>query len=236
MSNATPNLFTPDQQTPSTTPHNTASVPPTAAVVSQTQADIPSTPGFDALVSVSQQAYDDIFDETLASQTPVIPSPTQPIIPAATQTSPERTRFTGTALFGRLQDRKRTFCRDTSKKRFAKKQKSRKGVHTSMLTFLREDFIRKKINSSNGKPYDTSGVMIQIHSGFSRQCTVWKPFQKLRTLLPKRKVFIVLGIIKFGRCCIITHQRGVEKCRQHNCLSLQLAQKQTRSDKVKKRK
>ena len=89
----------------------------------------------------------------------------------------------GAALFGRLQDRKRTFSRDTSKKRFAKKQKARKGVHTSMLTFLQEEHIRTKIVSSNGKPNNTSGVMIQAHGGFSRQCTVWKPFHKLRPLL-----------------------------------------------------
>ena len=52
-----------------------------------------------------------------------------------------------------------------------------------MLTFLREVHIRTKIESSNGKPYDTSGVMIQIHGGFSRQCTVWKLFHKLYPLL-----------------------------------------------------
>ena len=139
-------------------------------------------PGFHALLSVTQQAYEDIFDDALASQTPVIPSPTQPIVPVVTQHSPIHTCMTGTDLFGHQGDHKCSFVHGSSKKRFAKMQEARKGVHTSMLNFLWEQHIQAKIDASNGKPHNTSGIMIQIHSGFSRQCTVRNPFYKLRSL------------------------------------------------------
>ena len=109
MSNTTPYLFTPDQQSPSFAPHNASTHPPSAAVVSQIQDNTPSLTGFEALLSVTQQAYDDIFDETLAFQTPVIPLPTQPIVPAATQHSPIYSHMTGTNLFGCCDDQKHNF-------------------------------------------------------------------------------------------------------------------------------
>ena len=56
-------------------------------------------------------------------------------------------------------------------------------MHSSMLTFLNEERISARIKESNGKLYSTSGIMTQIHSRFSRQCTVWKPFKTLHTLL-----------------------------------------------------
>ena len=87
----TPNLSTPDAQTP-TNQETSVSIhpPPSAAVITQTQSDHPEAPGFDALLAASSDApEDDLFDETLMSQTPVIQSSSsQPIIPAATQLSP----------------------------------------------------------------------------------------------------------------------------------------------------
>ena len=125
MSNTRPNLFMPDQQTPSSAPHNASTHPPSALVVSQTQVDTMPLSGFEALLSVTQQAYEDIFDETLASQTPTIPLPTQPIIPVATQHSPIHTPMTRTNLFSHHDNQKRSFVCDSSKKQFAKKQKAR---------------------------------------------------------------------------------------------------------------
>ena len=43
-----------------------------------------------------------VYDETLLAQTPIVESPTQPIIAAATQSSPELISLPPTDLFGAI--------------------------------------------------------------------------------------------------------------------------------------
>ena len=103
--------------------------------MSQTQTETPSESRFKALLAATQDSLSDLHDDALISQTPMISSPTQLIIPAATQVSPD------TNLFGHLEVHKQNYCHDANKQRLAKRQKARKGVHTSMLSFLHEERI-----------------------------------------------------------------------------------------------
>ena len=163
MSNATPNHLPPDNQNPFSTLHNASTQPNSAVVVSQTQTETPPESRFEALLAATQDSLSDLHDDdALLSQTPMILSPTQPIIPAATQSSPDTIQINGTNLFGRLEVQKWNYCHDANKRRLAKKQKAKKGVNTSMLTFLREERISTRIDEYNGKPYSTSGIMKRL--------------------------------------------------------------------------
>ena len=176
MSNSTPNLLPQDNQNPFSTPHNASTHPNSAAVVSQTQTETLPESRFEALLAATQDSLSDLHDDALLSQMPIISSPTQPIILATTQASPDTIHINGTNLFGHLDVIKCNYCHDSNKQRLAKRQKARKGVDTSMLTFLHEERISARIQECDEK-------MAQIHSGFSCQCTVWKPFKILCALL-----------------------------------------------------
>ena len=117
MSNATPNHSPPDNQNPFFTQHNASTQPNSATVVSQTQTEIPPESIFEALLAATQHSLSDLHDDALLSQTPMISSPTQPIIPAATQASPDTIQINGTNLFGCLEVRKRNYRHDANKQR-----------------------------------------------------------------------------------------------------------------------
>ena len=102
MSNATPNLFTPEPQHTSVQAHNASTYPASAAVITQTQSDSPPAPGNEALLSASEIAHLDVHNDTLAVQTPVINSPSQPLIQAPTQLSPTLECLTATCLLHQL--------------------------------------------------------------------------------------------------------------------------------------
>ena len=88
MPNTTPNLATPDHQTPTNETPIASTHPPSAVAVTQSQSDANDAPGFNVLLAAIDERHDDVFDDVLASQTPITQSPTQPIIAAATQSSP----------------------------------------------------------------------------------------------------------------------------------------------------
>ena len=124
MPDTTPNLSTPDTQTPSNQMPIASTHPPSAAVITQTQSGHPEVPGFNALLAASDVPEDDLFDETLMAQTPIIHSPSQPIIPAATQDSPSIARPTPTNLIEHMDNRKRNYLKDANGgEALAKKQK-----------------------------------------------------------------------------------------------------------------
>ena len=182
MPNTTPNLSTPGTQTPTNQTPTASTHPPSAVVVTQTQSDHPEAPGFDALLAASHAPEDDLFDETLMAQMPIIHSPTQPIIPAATQDSPSIARPTPTNLIQHMDNRKRNYQKGANGgESLAKKRKSRKGVHTTMYNFLRSDRIKAlqaTYRESAVKVYHTNGIMRQIYNGFGAQCTVWAPYKE----------------------------------------------------------
>ena len=109
MPNTTPNLSTPDAQIPSNQTPIASTHPPSAAVIAQTQSDHPEAPGFNVFLAASDLPEDDLFDETLMAQTPIIHSPSQPIIPAATQHSPSIACPTPTNLIEHMDNRKQNY-------------------------------------------------------------------------------------------------------------------------------
>ena len=62
--------------------------PPNAVAVTQSQSEVEDVPGINVLLSAIDEVHDDVFDETLLAQKPIIESPSQPILAAATQSSP----------------------------------------------------------------------------------------------------------------------------------------------------
>ena len=126
MSNATPNISTPDNQIPFSTLHNASTHPSSTAVMSQTQAETLPESRFEALLAATQDCLSDIHDDVIVSQTPFISSPSQPIIPAAIQASTDTIHITGTNLFGHLDVRKHNYRHDANKQRLAKRQKARR--------------------------------------------------------------------------------------------------------------
>ena len=123
MSDTTPNLSTPDAQTPSNQTPNASTHPPSAVAVTQTQSEYDNSMGADVLLAASQMMHDEVFDETLLAQTPIIQSPTQPIIAAVTQPSPEGVRATPINLFNRIADRKRSYQKESNGEGLQKKTK-----------------------------------------------------------------------------------------------------------------
>ena len=142
MPDTTPNLSTPDAQSPSNQTPIDSTYPPSAAVITQTQSDHPEAPSFNSLLAASDQPEDDLFDETLMAQMPIIHSPSQPIMPAATQHSPLIACPIPTNLIEHMDNRKQNYQKDANCQALAKKQKSRKGVHTTMYNFLQSDRIK----------------------------------------------------------------------------------------------
>ena len=121
MSNATPNPLTPDNQNPFSTPHNISTHPSSAVVVSKTQTETLPESRFEALLAATQDSLSDLNDNALISQMPIILSPTQPIIPAATQASPDTIRMTATNLFGCLDEHKCNYCHGANKQKLTKR-------------------------------------------------------------------------------------------------------------------
>ena len=78
----------------------------------------------------------------LMAQMPIIHSPSQPIMPAATQHSPLIACPIPTNLIEHMDNRKQNYQKDANCQALAKKQKSRKGVHTTMYNFLQSDRIK----------------------------------------------------------------------------------------------
>ena len=129
----------------------------------------------------------------LLTQTPIIESLSQPIIAAATQSSPALVHLGPTNLFGTNADGKHSYMKDSNGQAFQKKQKSRKGVLKMMHSFLRYDQIDALQPSFTGttKGFNTNaGVMCQIYIGFSCFCDVCHPFETLKDLLTDPKTII----------------------------------------------
>ena len=132
MSDTTPNLSAPNALPPSNQMHT-----PSAVALTQIQSDHETSIGIDLLLAASEMAHDEVYDETLLTQTPIVESPFQPIIAAVTQSSPELARLAPTNLFGAIDDSKHSYMKDSNGQAFQKKQKSRKGFHKMMHNFLR---------------------------------------------------------------------------------------------------
>ena len=115
---------------------NASTHPPSAVAVTQTQSEHDNSIGIDVLLTASKMTHDKVYDETLLAQTPIVESPTQPIIAAATQSSPELICLPPTDVFGAIADCKCSYMKDSDGEAFQKKQKSRKGVHKTMHNFL----------------------------------------------------------------------------------------------------
>ena len=114
MADTTPNFFTPDAQTPSDQTPNTSTHPSSVVAVTQTQLEYDNSMGADVLLAASQKMHDEVYNETLLAQTPNIQSPTQPIIAAATQPSPEGVRLTLINLFNCIADRKWSYQKESN--------------------------------------------------------------------------------------------------------------------------
>ena len=80
-------------------------------------------------------------------------SPNQPIVKAATQTSPANTPIKPTTLLSCLsQQQDENAHKDGSKEHLDKKPKKNKGAHRSILIRFREDAIKAKLLELRGEP------------------------------------------------------------------------------------
>ena len=104
--------------------------------MTQTQSEHDNSIDIDVLLAAGEMIHDEVYDETLLAQTPIVESPTQPIIAAATQSSPELICLPPKDLFGAITDCKRSYMKDTNGEAVQKKQRSRKGVHKTMHNFM----------------------------------------------------------------------------------------------------
>ena len=72
MSDTTPNLSTRNARTPSNQRPNASTHPPSAVAVTQTQSEHDNSIGIDILLAASEMTHDEVYDETLLAQTPLL--------------------------------------------------------------------------------------------------------------------------------------------------------------------
>ena len=108
---------------PKPQPRNTYRLftPPSAVAVMQLQSDANDVPDINVLLAAIDEVRDDVFDDVLASQTPIMQSPTQPIIAATTQFSPSLQRLKPMNLFCRSNERKNKYHQQRNGQVLAKK-------------------------------------------------------------------------------------------------------------------
>ena len=162
MSTSPQPCTTPNGQSPSNQPNAITQSPSSSNATSPRQEglsglDLPLSVVANDVCSPAIQLYDD----GLTSQTSVVMSPVQAIIPAITQTSPGSTCTPAVALFQGSASQK-CQCSTSNGSNFEKKHKSWKGTHnskTSMMLFLREACICAASDQLNGQAMSTNGLM-----------------------------------------------------------------------------